>query len=150
MALTDYRYDSETRGAMRWMRFGIGALVLFIVSAVFSCTELKYSVSGKKVMADVLNVTPAPAVGPQAVTVLYQFTDDAGKTQQSKYTYERGGFTQPADGKIEIVYLPSWPESNLPTNRRRWWAVWTFLGLTAVLIALGAKVYIETAREIRE
>lgn len=89
----------------RAYRVWMGTIVLFLVSMVQSCTELKHSVWGKTATAEVQSVEPSSYEKEDHFLTL-SFDDHQGTFHRIKRTVrgKLGPFTQ--GQKVEVIYLP--------------------------------------------
>ena len=135
-------YDSETRSNTRSFRFGIVVIILFVMSMVKSCTELKYTVWGEVTTATVTRTaTVQESRRTESFRVIYHFDDAEGTTYEGFDRVEQDTWTMPEDRRIEIMYLPGNPDTNLIlAQRSRFW-VWVFLGMLAVFTIWCIKAY---------
>jgi hypothetical protein len=123
--------DRETRQNVRSLYFGIGILVLFVVSFVKSCDEVRYAISGETTRAIITKETAYSGRSAE-VAIEYQFEDLTGARQKGHASFKPDSWVKPADRMIEIVYLPGNPRKSVPVEKRS--AVWfcILLGMTAV------------------
>ncbi len=106
-------FDRESRRQRRLIGFGLGVVLLFCVSGVKSCTELRYTLSGTTTNATIQKVYED---GRKQV-VMYKFQEPPG-------TWNRGSarvpaeWQRPEDNSVEVIYLPSNPDiSTTPSSR---------------------------------
>ncbi len=116
-------YDSETRQNIRSLRFGIVIIVLFLMSAVKSCTEIKYSLFGEITEAKILRTAEVESSrGQVSLRVKYRFKDLDGKSHDGLASVDPDEFTMPEDRVIQIIYLPGSPRiSALASQPGHFW-----------------------------
>lgn len=128
--------DAETK-RFKWLLI---AGILFVVSAFFSWSELKYALFGKQVEArlvKVVDTTDPGRRGREVMAVHYEFADSDGTTRNETdrlpATWDR-----PSGQTIPIQYLSGSPDSSrVVGNTRRVWIL-IFLGS---LVFFGFKVF---------
>lgn len=120
--------DEELRNLKRMATAGI----LFLMSAYFSWTELKYVVSGKVTEADLVNVARQTRRGKYGSTkeylsFEYQF-NDAGNTRRESDEVSTDT-QQPSNGKVSVQYLPGTTSSRLEGHRQTFYVVLFFISI---------------------
>jgi hypothetical protein len=88
---------------------GIG-LLLSLIGLFMVQQDVRLRLWGKKVMADVMETYEATGRGGRkgGWNMVYRYTDEKGKDYRGGCAFPRG--YNPADLRIEVVYLPSNPE----------------------------------------
>src|SRR3954464_9543266 len=105
--------DAETR-KFKVMLF---VAVVFIASCFYSCSELKYARSGKRVEATIDDVTETvDRHGETRRQLHYYYRNDAGELRQG-FDSVGDDFVRPESGKLTIVFLPG--SSRLAGHRNR-------------------------------
>lgn len=121
--------DQETKNFKR-MLF---VILTFLVSAFFAYRELKYTLWGQTIDAQIVRTyqtTPTGRRGRPMLVVEYSF-QDAGQTRREG---DRVSLDTPlaSDTSVPIQYLPGTDLSRLAGNRNLV-SVWIFLGTLALL-----------------
>ncbi|MEX0777352.1 MAG: hypothetical protein WD042_16735 [Phycisphaeraceae bacterium] len=149
MPLADYLHgwDSEQRSNARWTRGAIALLLLFVLSGIYSWSELRYVIWGRATQAQVTTSRPAPSVGRDAVTLRYAYQDQ-DQTRQGEYTFTQGLEIASQVEVMDILYIPGSPSDSKPAGQRRWWAVIVFATMTTLLAGAGTVLYLHVRREL--
>lgn len=122
-------------GALK-IRFTLLAVVLFLTSTYFSCSELRYGLWGKTAEATVLRVNEVTEHGRTDNTyfsVHYRFMDVAGPMREEYDHLPAESTDPPAYGeKVAVQYISgSEDASRLAGNSKKGW-IWVFFGCLAV------------------
>src|SRR3954471_1230875 len=109
-------------------------IVVFIVSAFVSCSELKYATSGKKTEAVIDRVSDVISRrGSRGRMVVYHFHDERGQLRKSSDTVSRDSVGL-HDEKIDVEYLE---DTSRVAGHRNMVAVVIFFGCLAALLVGG-------------
>jgi len=128
----------QSIGIRQW-RLIIGVIILFIVSMVNSCTELRYSVSGKTAECAFTELQPSrTSRNVPRVVLTYTFTDEEGKSHKGSVEAGIEEGREILMSRPEVTYLPSSPETNTLTDERS--ALWPII-FGVMILALGVVVY---------
>ena len=99
-------FDRESRRERRMYGFGLGILLLFIVSGVQSCTEIKYSIWGETTLATIRGAQEDEG----RIVVEYFFEDQQGKGHRGKSRLSRSRWRDVEAATMDVVYMPDRPE----------------------------------------
>jgi len=123
--------DAETRQAYRFLWFGFVLAVLFLVSLVQSCSELKMTLWVDTATATIMQVEP-PREGEETIVIRYRFTDARGEAHTVRKRVELPDSPLQAGQEIEVIYFPKRPEEAKPVSERS--MVWPIILGVFVLI----------------
>ena len=143
------RYNDEQKDVARWFKRLIQISVIFLISAFYSCEEVRYTVWGVKALATIKQQRPAPAVSKNSTTLICQFPDDTGKPFETKITVstETAEGLVASGGSIPWVYIRGRPDENRPAAVRRILPLVVFLGMTAVMVGYVVMMYLDVKKE---
>jgi hypothetical protein len=134
---------------MNGLNLFLGILVLFLLSLVQSCTELRLSLGGKHDQATVTAVLVEVRKNTQEETgkfiVRYNFTAKDGEELRDfggEYTTNRAeAESRKAGDKVGVTYLESKPAINRIDGHRQWFWVVILAVLSAAGIGCGVWLY---------
>jgi hypothetical protein len=144
-------FDSDSRHARRMFGLGVGLIILFIVSWVQSCSELKYTLSGETTMANVsrcYETTSASRRGGKVMRVVYHFDDADGKRHKGEDSVPLKKWIEPADKQVEIIYRAGTPEINKLTANRSWVFPIIFLSMLGLIAGWIVWISIQAKRGV--
>ncbi len=129
----------EHRTEIRQWKLIIFVIILFFVSMVNSCTELRYSVSGKTAEGTLTGAQETrTSRRTTGVIVTYAFTAADGKQHKGRETVSHRRAAELSGTAPEVTYLPSSPETNTLTAERS--ALWPII-FGVMVLAMGVVVY---------
>ena len=123
------------------LRMLLALVVLFVVSAVTSCSELRYRIWGRTAAAKLLNAqnTTRSTRGGKDLLLTYEFMDIDGSTRKED-DYVDGDWPVPAADQtgarhIQVQFIPGSPGSSRVPEQGRWFLIGLFLvTMTAMAI----------------
>jgi hypothetical protein len=126
----------EVREETRKFKLIIFVIILAVVATVKSCSELRYTLSGKTAEGTLTGAQETrTSRRTSGVILTYRFSDAAGKTHKGRATVSHARAAELAGQKPEVTYLPSSPEtSTLTSERSPFWPV--VLGIMLVVLAV--------------
>ena len=134
---------------MDGIKIFLAIVVVFLLSLIQSCTELRLSLGGKRDKATVQDVLVEVKKGTHVETgkflVKYYFTAQDGETLREfngEYTTNRAEAESRQKGdKIDMIYLASKPQINRIVGHRQWIWVVLLVVMTGAGVGYGAWLY---------
>jgi hypothetical protein len=117
-------------------------LILFVVSAYLSYSELKFMVFGKTIDASVVRAVEAPALGRRSrpsLMVEYQFQDTNGATRKEADNVALDWKVEGAT--VPVQYIPGSPGSSRLVGHTQYFFVILFVAALAVLAFVGIRFW---------
>ena len=130
-----FDFDPESRAMKRNLKVGMLLVGIFLISGFKSCTQIRYSLSGVTTNATIYKAYEEKSVRTGTkIVIRYHFTDEEGKHHKAGDRINVEDWIEPLGKDVEIIYLPSDPETATLTYLRSWgWSV-IFL---VMLVAMG-------------
>lgn len=117
----------------RASRLWVGLIVVFLASMVQSCSELKHSIWGKTVTANVMQTAPS-IYKKDAVSITLHFKDEQGADHLVKRTVNRKLGTFENGQQVQMIYLPAVPEKARLIAERSFVWPFIFFGMIGVVV----------------
>ncbi len=130
------------------LRLMLVVAVLFIISAVKSCEEIRYTIFGKETVATITDVKPV--MGRRSgssgqVSLTYTFVDEGTKrTEKDRVSSEFEPFQDAAgQSAVAIQYIPGSPDASRIPSAGRWILIGLFLAALAALTVVTVRFWKE-------
>lgn len=120
--------DEEERELERLKWTGVAAC-LFLISAYFSISELRYGIWGRTIQGNI--VRTSKDVDHERMTVRYTFSEPGGK-ERNETDDVSVDWELPSTGPVDVQYIPGTTTSRIHGNSHTWW-VYVFLGSLLIL-----------------
>ena len=120
-----------------WRSWWVYFYIITIAGLFKGCTDLEYAISGEEAIATFRDIrTSKTRHGGTIANVRYRFTDSAGKELMG-YDGIAPDWQPPADGQLEIVYIPGKMELSGGSAVSRLKSSSGKVGLIMLMVGLG-------------